>query len=113
MTSASVAPPFRSSRATTVAVLLPSRTPSAFGFVAFLGSLVAFLAGVVFLADLALDGATGRACFAALAFVGAFGSGVSPRVWIRPQIRLAAALALLNTFTGSTPGRLFQISTRP
>src|ERR1039458_4425174 len=80
MTSASVAPPFRSSRATTVAGLLPSRTPSAFGFVAFLGALAAFLAGVVFLVDLALDGATGRACFADLAFVGAFGCGVSVTV---------------------------------
>src|ERR1039458_10074490 len=80
MTSASVAPPFRSSRATTVAVLLPSRAPSAFGFVAFLGALAACLAAfgsLAFLFDLGLAGATRRACFPPLAFVGAFGSWVS------------------------------------
>jgi hypothetical protein len=30
---------------------------------------------------------------------------------MRAQIRLMAALELLNSFTGSTPGKLFQIST--
>jgi hypothetical protein len=39
--------------------------------------LAGFLAGVAFFPDFALAGATRRACFAALAFVGAFGSGVS------------------------------------
>src|SRR5580704_5130108 len=48
MISASVAPFFRWSIATTWAVLLPSRAPSALGFVAF-GALAAFLASVLFL----------------------------------------------------------------
>lgn len=39
-------------------VLLPSRTPSAFAYVAFLGALTRFLAEVVFLLDLPLDDAT-------------------------------------------------------
>src|ERR1039458_6736035 len=101
MTSASVAPPFLSSRATTAAVLLPGRTPSALGFVAFLGALATFFARVVFLVDLALEGATRRAGLADGAFVGACGSGFSPRVWIRLQIRPAAALALWEPCTGS------------
>src|SRR6202171_196003 len=49
MISACVAPFFRWSIATTWAVLLPSRAPSAFGFAAF-GVLAAFLAGGVFFA---------------------------------------------------------------
>src|ERR1035438_5117494 len=80
MISASVAPFFRWSMATTWAVLLPSRGPSGFGFVAFLGTLAACLAAfgaLAFLVALGLAGATRRACFAALAFVGAFGSWVS------------------------------------
>src|ERR1039458_7267699 len=112
MTSASVAPPFLSSRATTAAVLLPSRIPTALGFVAFWGALASFFALVAFLADLALEGATRRAGLADGAFVGAFGSGVSPRVWIRLQIRPAAAVALWKPCTGPTPGRPFQISTK-
>src|ERR1019366_6832154 len=78
--SARVAPFFRCSMATTWAVLLPSRAPSAFGFVAFLGALAACLAAfgaLAFLVALGLAGATRRACFATLAFVGAFGSWVS------------------------------------
>src|ERR1039457_7039390 len=112
MISASVAPPFLSSRATTAAVLLPSRIPTALGFVAFWGALASFFALVAFLADLALEGATRRAGLADGAFVGAFGSGFSPRVWIRRQIRPAADLTLWKPFTGSTPGRLFQISAK-
>src|ERR1035441_4775281 len=80
MISASVAPFFRWSMATTWAVLLPSRGPSAFGFVAFLGAFAACLAAfgaLPFLFDLGLAGATRRACFAPLAFVEAFGSWVS------------------------------------
>lgn len=48
----------RCSNARTAAVLLPSRTPVAFGFGAFLGALAAFLAGVAFL-GLAVLGALG------------------------------------------------------
>src|ERR1035441_4756993 len=70
--SASVVPLARCSNASTALVLVRSRTPSDFAFVAFLGGLAAFLAGVVSLADLGLAGATWRACLAALAFVGAF-----------------------------------------
>src|ERR1017187_10044600 len=93
MISASVAPPFLSSRATTAAVLLPWRVPTALGFVAFLGALATFLARVVFLVDLALDAATRRTGLADVAFVRAFGLGFSPSGWIRFQIRPAAALA--------------------
>src|SRR5438874_8983892 len=63
MTSASVAPPFRSSRATTVAVLLPSRTPPVLAAFAFLGALAGFLAAGAFLAAVAF--------LVALAFAGA------------------------------------------
>ena len=47
--SASVAPLARWIKARTVAVLLPSLTPPAFGFAAFLGALAACLAEVAFL----------------------------------------------------------------
>jgi len=79
MTSANVAPPFLSSRARTAAVLLPGRTPSAFGLVAFWGALAAFFARVVFWVDWGLEGATRRACLADAGFVVAFGAGFSPR----------------------------------
>ena len=36
-----------------------------------------------------------------------------PGLWMRSQIRLAAVLAFLNDFTGSTPGRLFQMADQP
>src|ERR1700687_703750 len=49
--------PRRLSRSRTLAVFLPLRTPAAFADVAFSGALAAFLAGVVFLRDLGLDGA--------------------------------------------------------
>src|ERR1035441_5516390 len=110
MISVRVAPLTRWTRARTAAVLLPGRTPSGFGWVAFLGALASFLARVLFLVDWGLEGATRRASFADGAFVGAFGSEFSPSGWIRLQIRPAATLALLKPFTGSTPGRLFQIS---
>src|ERR1017187_10140739 len=61
MISARVAPFFRCSMATTWAVLLPSRAPSAFGFMAFLGALAACLAAfgaLAFLVALGLAGAT-------------------------------------------------------
>jgi hypothetical protein len=51
----------------------PSRTPSAFAGLAFLGGLAPFLAGVAFLFALALDGATRAFRGAALGFVVAFG----------------------------------------
>src|ERR1035437_9159009 len=55
MISASVAPFFRWSMATTWAVLLPSRGPALSGaFAAFLGALVVFFAGIVFLGAAAL-----------------------------------------------------------
>src|ERR1039458_2094035 len=73
MISASVAPLARWIKARTVAVLLPSRAPSAFGLAACLASFGA----LPFLFDLGLAGATRRACFAPLAFVEAFGSWVS------------------------------------
>src|SRR5450759_1610582 len=111
MISVRVAPFFRCSKAMTWAVLLPWRGPSAFDSADFLGALVAFFAWVVFWADLGLAGATRRAGLAEGAFVGAFGLGFSPSAWMRFQIRPAAALALLKVLTGSTPGRLFQIST--
>src|ERR1039458_6711867 len=82
MISGRVAPLGRRSRSRIVSVLLPARTPAAFGFVAF-GALMAvlalgaFLVGVVFLVALGLAGATRRACFAPLGFVGAFCSWVS------------------------------------
>src|SRR5450756_834170 len=89
MISVRVAPFFRCSKAMTWAVLLPWRGPSAFDSADFLGALVAFFAWVVFWVGL----------------------GFSPSAWMRFQIRPAAALALLKVLTGSTPGRLFQIST--
>src|ERR1039458_3462303 len=49
LSSASVAPLARWIKARTVAVLLPSLTPPAFGFAAFLGALAACLAEVAFL----------------------------------------------------------------
>src|ERR1039458_8300099 len=98
MISARVAPLARRNNARTAAVLLPGRTPSGFGWVAFWGALASFLARVVFL----VDGG----------FVGSFGSGFSPSAWIRLQIRPAADLTLWKPFTGSTPGRLFQISAK-
>src|ERR1035441_1094840 len=110
--SARVAPLARWTRAKTAAVLLPGRTPSGFGWVAFWGALASFLARVVFLVDWGLEGATRRAGLAHGDFVGAFGSGFSPSAWIRLQIRPAADLTLWKPFTGSTPGRLFQISAK-
>src|ERR1039458_8047886 len=112
MISARVAPLARRNNARTAAVLLPGRTPSGFGWVAFWGALASFLARVVFLVDWGLEGATRRAGLADGAFVGGFGSGFSPSAWIRLQIRPAADLTLWKPFTGSTPGRLFQISAK-
>ena len=74
-------------------------------------ALGAFLAGVAFLVALAFAGAPLAACAPPLALGSAFGFGVSPRLWMRSQIRPAAALAFLKLFTGFTPGRLFQMAT--
>src|ERR1039457_172167 len=111
MISLSVAPWARWISVRTAAVLLPWRIPTALSWVAFLGALATFLARVTFLVDLGLEGATRRAGLADVAFVGTCGLGFSPSAWIRFQIRPAAAWALLKLLTGSTPGRLFQIST--
>jgi hypothetical protein len=62
MISVSVAPPFLSSRATTVAVLLPSRVPSPFAALAFFCAFAGFVAGVVFLLTLAAGDATSGTC---------------------------------------------------
>src|SRR6266550_4601584 len=114
MISASVAPFIRWSIVTTCAVLLPSRGPAlSFAFAAFL-PLGAFLAAVVFLLALAFAGVPFAAGALPLAFLSAFASAgsaagfaASPRFWMRSQMRLAAILAFLNFFTGSTPGRQF------
>lgn len=119
MISASVAPFFRWSMATTWAVLLPSRGPALSCALAAFLALGAFLTAVVFLVALALADAPLAACAPPLAFLRAFGfagsaSGLagSPSRWIRSQMRLAAVLVLLNPFTGFTPGRLFHTATR-
>src|ERR1035437_1702773 len=111
MISASVAPFFRWSMATTWAVLLPSRWPAASCVLAASLALGAFLAGVVFLVALALAGAPLAACAPSLALARAFGFAASPRLWMPSQIRPAAALAPLKLFTGFTPVKLFQIAT--
>src|SRR5215472_5035175 len=119
MISSRVAPFFRWSIATTRAVLLPSRGPedpvAAFAPLLPLG---AFFAGVAFLLVLPFAGAPLAAGARPLTLVGAFGAlgsaaglAASPRPWMRAQIRLIAVLVLLNFFTGTTPARLFQIST--
>lgn len=56
-----------------MAVLLPSRTPSAFADLAFFGALAPFLTELVFLLDRSLDGATRGFRARPLAFVVAFG----------------------------------------
>src|ERR1017187_1167663 len=119
MISASVAPFFRWSMATTRAVLLPSRGPAVSRALAAFLALGAFLAAVAFLAALPLTGAPLAACAPALALRFAFASGLSafgfagsPSLPIRSQMRPTAAFALLNPFTGATPGRLFQMATR-
>src|ERR1039458_384156 len=85
MISARVAPLARRNNARTAAVLLPGRTPSGFGWVAFWGALASFLARVVFLVDWGLEGATRRAGLADGAFAGALGSGGSRRAPLGPQ----------------------------
>src|ERR1039458_7365911 len=102
--SARVAPLLRCSIATTWAVLLPSRVPAAFLSVAFLGGLAAPFAGVAFWCALALAGAPLAACALTPAFRSGCGFAGSPRCWMRAQIRLMAALALLKPFSGFTPG---------
>src|ERR1017187_5976252 len=125
ITSASVAPPFRCSMATTWAVLLLSRGAAAsFALTAFL-PLGALLGAVVFLAALPLAGAPLATCAPrvaacapplalrsafGLAGWSAFGSGVptgaaafgatgSPSPWMRAQIRLMAVFRSLNFLT--------------
>src|ERR1035437_5175275 len=112
MISASVAPFFRWSMATTWAVLLPSRGPALSGDFAALGDLGAFFAGVAFLVALPFAGAPLVACLPPLALRSALGFGASPWFRICSQIRPVATLAVLKLFTGLTPGRLFQMATR-
>src|ERR1017187_5209566 len=119
MISDSVAPFLRWSIATTWAVLVPSRGPALSSALAAFLALGAFLAAVVLLVALAFAGAPLAACVPRLALRFAFGSGLSafgfsgsPSFPIRSQMRPTAALALLNPFTGVTPGRLFQMATR-
>src|ERR1035441_4208192 len=80
MISASVAPFFRCSSATTWAVLLPSRGPDSdfAGFAAFL-ALGALFAGVAFLVALVLAGASLADCAPTLALRSAFGFAGSPK----------------------------------
>src|ERR1017187_884499 len=75
MSSFTVAPPERFSRSRTWAVLLPWRAPFAFflGDWADFAPLVAFFAGLAFLPDLALDGATWAFCAADRGFLAGFG----------------------------------------
>src|ERR1035441_8010756 len=104
MISASVAPFLRWSIATTWAVLLPSRGPALSCALAAFWALGAFLAAVVRLVSLAFVGAplATRAPPLAFGFAGCSGAA---RPWVLSQMRLAAALALLNPCTGFTPGR--------
>src|SRR5580700_3287112 len=115
MISTSVAPFLRCSRATTWAVLEPSRGPALSSFLTAFLALGAALAGMAFLVGLAFAGAPLAAFAPPLAFLAAFGfagSAALPSPWIAAQILLAPALAVLNPLTGFTPGRLFQIATK-
>src|SRR5450759_2329951 len=93
--------------ATTWAVLLPSRGPASPCALAASLALGALLAAAAVLVALALEDAPLAACAPPLAF----GSAVSPKVWMRSQIRPAAPSAFLTFFTGFTPGILFQMAT--
>src|ERR1039457_5358894 len=85
MSSFPEAPPGRFSRSRTLAVLLPCRAPVAF----FLGDwadappLLAFFAGLAFLPDVALDGATCALCAADRGFLAGVGcsAGAPASVW--------------------------------
>src|SRR5713101_1962369 len=80
-----VTPPGRFRSSSTVAVLLPSRAaPGFFGPLAFVARLGAFFAGLAFLGDLALAGATWRAGFATLGFLVAFGLAPAAVAWAVP-----------------------------
>jgi hypothetical protein len=80
-----VTPPGRLSRSSICAVLLPSRAePGFFGPLAFVARLGAFFAGLAFLPDLALAGATWRAGFATLGFLVAFGLAPVAVAWAVP-----------------------------
>src|ERR1700681_668814 len=106
MISASVAPFFRWSMATTCAVLLPSRGPVVSCALAAFLPLGAFLAAVAFL--LALAPASGLLARS----VAVVAASVAPpsRLWIAFQIRLTADLRSVNFLTGVRPGIPFQTS---
>src|SRR5436190_11385230 len=105
MSSPSVAPPARRSNASTTAFLLPSRAPASPSGRCGRGAFAAdarFLFALGLRAALACAGATAGLCGAT--------AGLScPRAF---QTRLTPTLRLVNLLTGTTPGRLFQISTR-
>src|SRR6266481_870049 len=86
-----VTPSGRLSRSRTLAALLPLRTP--FADVAFLGALAAFLAGVVFLPDFGLDGATPGFRGAMLGLVAPLGSCAAPEV----AIPCSSAVVIVNS----------------
>jgi hypothetical protein len=99
-----------------LATLADALRLSGLGFFWRLGWL---FGGVAFLVALAFAGAplaTRAPRFGFRSAFGFFGSAsgltASPNPWTCAQMRQAAALALLNPFTGSTPGRLFQTATK-
>ena len=83
------------------------------GFLRFRGLLALgrFLGGGGLLGRLGLGGrALGGRC-ATFGLASSFGLVASPNPCMRSQIGLAAVLALLNVFSGATPGKLFQMAT--
>ena len=66
--------------------------------------------GCVYFRDGSVTGATSDVCGAS-GVAGAADSAGTVRFWTACQIRVTAVLRSLNFFTGSFPGRLFQIST--
>src|ERR1017187_6716233 len=86
MSSFPEAPPGRFRRSRTLAVLLPWRAPLAFFLDdwADVAPLLAFLAGLAFLPDLALDTATCALCAADRGFLAGVGcsAGAPAPVWV-------------------------------
>src|SRR3954452_2098527 len=105
MSSPSVAPPARRSNASTTAFLLPSRAPASALERCGRG---AFAADAGFLFVLGLRAVV--ACAGATLGLGGATAGLS--CWSTFQTRPTPTFRLVNLLTGTTPGRLFQISTR-
>jgi hypothetical protein len=103
ISSLAVTPPARLSRSSTLAVLLPSRAPTA-----FFAPLGAFFAGLAFLGDLPFFGATWALRGATRAFLLAFGCsllaafGVAAVSTINSVI-LISPLAVITVTTSITP----------